>query len=1250
MNSLKQHNFLVILILIFTSAVYCQNNDYPGQELARPFLKYYSPKTYKAASENWCIIRDKRGVMYFGNQDCILEFDGNTWRKIETPYSSDVRTMAMDKDGKIYLCAFHDFGYLQPDSIGQLKFVSLKNHLPDKYKNTGEIWDVNVNSEGVYFKTADKVFRWNGKSFSIWDSVFSFRLYKIDDNMYVRNQGKGIMQIKGDSIYVIPGGEYFKSIGVFNMLPFPGKNSNGKNQILITTNSRGLFLYDGVMVSQFKTEADSFFYNNQVYNACILYNGIIAVTTQRGGAAIIDREGHLIKILNENSGLATNTIYNVYPDKQGGLWLATNDGIIHTDVISPLSFIPAAGILKNQVYSILHFKNTLYVCNDLGVLYLKNGSSTFKLVEGSNKPAYEIFNYNGLILTVTNQGAAIIDNDKLRYQLGSANFETILPSKIFPDLLYAGATDGCYLIKIKKNKIPIVKLFTDKFHNVSNIVEDQDSTLWIKSYGQPVIHITSKINGFEKGFGDSLTMVDYKDVKGLPGNKWNLYSIQGRMMLATDKGIFKFDRKLKSFVADSILGREFVSSENTISSMIESNKGGYWILANTQFGPQLGKAILQKNGRYEWNPDPVFQRADLSTVKYIYADYDSVLDKESLWLSNDEGLIHYEPSITKNIDSGFSVLIRSVTVANDSLIYGGDPNNKDKDYKIIIPFSKNDIRFEFSATSYDKPESNLYQYILEGADDKWSNWRNETKKDYTNLSGGTYIFRVRAKNIYGIISNEAVFSFKVLPPWYFSWWAIAAYVLFILFGIYLTDRIMRARIIRKEQDKAKLREADLIKKQAEELETVDKLVRVVNNAEDIDTLFNSLLVQTVSFIPKAEKAAVFLLDHNDNKFHVAFTLGYNIKALNSISVSPEELKKRYTENSEEIEKGIYIISNTENLYGDEKFSGINKAASMLVMAVEWENKLEAYVVFDSFADKDSFDPSTARILNRFREHAVSAILKAQSIKTLQKKNEEIIKTQEQLVTQQKLASLGALTAGIAHEIKNPLNFVNNFAELSNDLLDEMETEFENDNKEEGRKIFKDLKLNLEKINQHGKRADSIVKGMLLHSRGSTGEKAPTDINDLLDQYVNLAYHGMRARDKAFNITIEKDYDETLEKINLVPQDISRVFLNLINNAYYAAYERKKNSSDNNFSPTLKVLTKNLNGKVEIRIADNGNGIPKDIIDKIFQPFFTTKPTGEGTGLGLSLSYDIITKVHGGEIKFESEAGEFTEFILILPKT
>jgi signal transduction histidine kinase len=244
-----------------------------------------------------------------------------------------------------------------------------------------------------------------------------------------------------------------------------------------------------------------------------------------------------------------------------------------------------------------------------------------------------------------------------------------------------------------------------------------------------------------------------------------------------------------------------------------------------------------------------------------------------------------------------------------------------------------------------------------------------------------------------------------------------------------------------------------------------------------------------------------------------------------------------------------------------------------------------------------------------------------------------------------MASLGELTAGIAHEIQNPLNFVNNFSEVNKELLAEMRDEIEKGNLEGVKLIANDLIDNEEKINHHGKRADAIVKGMLQHSRSSSGIKEPTDINALTDEYLRLAYHGLRAKDKSFNATMKTDFDESIGSINIVPQDIGRVVLNLLTNAFYAVNEKKKQQPEG-YEPTVSIRTKKVTGKVEIRVADNGNGIPQKVLDKIFQPFFTTKPTGQGTGLGLSLAYDII-KAHGGELKVETKEGEGSEFIIQL---
>lgn len=290
------------------------------------------------------------------------------------------------------------------------------------------------------------------------------------------------------------------------------------------------------------------------------------------------------------------------------------------------------------------------------------------------------------------------------------------------------------------------------------------------------------------------------------------------------------------------------------------------------------------------------------------------------------------------------------------------------------------------------------------------------------------------------------------------------------------------------------------------------------------------------------------------------------------------------------------------------------------------------------------------------DHARQEIKKANA--SLEEKNtelnstlEHLQETQAQLIQSEKMASLGQLTAGIAHEIQNPLNFVNNFSEINTELITEMIEEIEKGNYDDVKAIAQDIAGNESKINHHGKRADGIVKGMLQHSRTSSGQKEPTDINVLADEYLRLAYHGLRAKDKSFNATLKTDFDESIGKLNVIAQDIGRVILNLITNAFYVVAEKntfvKSEGNSSSYSPTVSVSTKRNGNLVEICVEDNGNGIPQTVLDKIFQPFFTTKPTGQGTGLGLSLSYDII-KAHNGTLNVETKEGEGTKFKIQLP--
>lgn len=342
-----------------------------------------------------------------------------------------------------------------------------------------------------------------------------------------------------------------------------------------------------------------------------------------------------------------------------------------------------------------------------------------------------------------------------------------------------------------------------------------------------------------------------------------------------------------------------------------------------------------------------------------------------------------------------------------------------------------------------------------------------------------------------------------------------------------------------------------------------------------------------------------------------------------------------------------------------------RKATELTMNYEYEKRQEAQRIEQKQKDARSKERQIALMIGLGLTLILTIVAftayrnkqKANNVLRLQKLEIErtlnrLEATQKQLIQSEKMASLGELTAGIAHEIQNPLNFVNNFSEVSTELLDEMKQVIGKGDIEEIKSIADDVKQNLEKILHHGKRADGIVKGMLQHSRVSSGQKEPTDINALADEYLRLAYHGLRAKDKSFNATMKTDFDTNTGLVKIAPQDIGRVILNLLTNAFYAVNEKKKSTfterQEINYEPTVFVGTKKEKDMVEITIRDNGNGIPEKIRDKIFQPFFTTKPTGQGTGLGLSLSYDIVTNGHGGELKMDTKQGVGTTFTISIP--
>jgi signal transduction histidine kinase len=477
---------------------------------------------------------------------------------------------------------------------------------------------------------------------------------------------------------------------------------------------------------------------------------------------------------------------------------------------------------------------------------------------------------------------------------------------------------------------------------------------------------------------------------------------------------------------------------------------------------------------------------------------------------------------------------------------------------------------------------------------------------------------------------------------------------FILWRGYLI-RTKQTRLIEKQNGELKSA-LDIVNSQKNDVEQLSQLGRDITSSLSIENIIQTIYKNVNTLMD----ATVFTIGlHKPKEGLLEFPAAiekYQLLSPFSVPLSDEKHLAAWCFNH----RKEVIINNcgTENgKYVGQLTTSVTKESpkSVLYLPLWHQNKTIGVISAQSF-NKNAYSDYHVNMLRNLAAYSAIALVNAHAYRQVNELLTNLKTTQEKLVTQSKLAALGALTAGIAHEIKNPLNFVNNFAELTGGLVSDLRQEIEKNrhkldpvavtNIDE---ILDTIQQNTGKINEHGKRADSIVRSMLQHSRGKAGDRQPTDINAMLEEDINLAYHGMRALDSSFNIKIEKDLDQSIGKLEVVPQDVSRVFLNIISNGCYEAH-RKKLNADSSFSPMLKVISRNRSNDVEIRIRDNGNGIPKEVRDKMFTPFFTTKPAGLGTGLGLSISYETIVHAHHGELYFETEEGEYTEFVIKLPRT
>jgi ligand-binding sensor domain-containing protein/signal transduction histidine kinase len=1077
----------------------------------------------------WCILQDRDGNLWFGT-------DGNGVSK----YDGKIFKNYTEKDGLA-----NDVVYsMKQDRQGNIWFGTLKGGV-SKY-------DARLN---------DSVGQ--GKRFTNYTTASGLAGNAVSDiiedkegNMWFATLGGGLSRYNARLNDSVGQGKIFTNFNTANGLSVDTVRcicQDKKGNIWFGAAGGYLNKFDGNKFS-FYTKADEPG-NNEISAIIEDSDGNIWAATRGGGAIKFD--GKRFTSYTTAQGLVSNNVRCITEDDKGDLWFGTfGGGVSRYEGKSFSNYTVAQGLPANVVYSISEDSTgSLWMGTFGGGICKYNGKAFtyYNLPPGiGNKLVYSTaVDHKGNLWFGSFEGGVVKFNGKTftnyTTQQGLAGNIVFCIKEDRAGNLWFGTSGGGVSKFDGKSFTNYTKTQGLPDNEIFCITEDNKGNLWFGSSGAGISKFDGESFtniGTAEGLPDNLVWAITED-KG--GNLWvgtqQGLSVMPQNKLAALQNIAAADTSISAPLFENFTSADGLP-DNFITQVITANDNKLYIGTNLGICEMIPGGLPGDSAKH-WHAGKIFNSGTGFPVKDVNAGMGAML-KDSrgiIWIgtgSDKTGLVRFDPRMQVNHSQKPPVIvIQSIKINQENLVWsdlnGGDSmqagqanipaphiaeelntfgrilsdaerNSLRKRFadisfrgisnwyplpeKLVLSHDKNSISFDFNAIETGKNNLVTYQYMLEGYDKQWSPASHETSATFGNIFEGTYTFLVKAKAAGNSWTDPVKYTFRVLPPWWRTWWMFLLYAVTLVSVIVLIFRWNNKRIISQKH----------------------------------------VLEQKV--------------------------------ALATAEIRQEK----------------------EN--------------------VEAQKKL------------------------------VEGTLK------------DLKSTQAQLIQAEKMASLGELTAGIAHEIQNPLNFVNNFSELSRDLIKEMNDELARGELEEARFIAADIEQNLEKIHHHGKRAESIVSGMLEHSRTSSGQKVPTDINKLTDEFLRLAYHGIRAKNKKFSSGIHTDFDPSLEKIDIIPQDMGRVILNLVTNAFHAVGERA-NEDIEGYKPEVSASTRRLTDSVELIIRDNGNGIPDRIRGKIFQPFFTTKPTGQGTGLGLSLSYDIV-KAHGGEIVVETNAGTGTSFKVIIP--
>lgn len=1174
----------------------------------------YTPKVYGANPQNWALAQDARGVMYFGNTEGVLEFDGVFWRLIRLTYGSAARSLAVDARGRIYVGGRGVFGYLEPDAHGSTHFVPLE--VPKADSTFLDVWNVVPTSAGVYFGTDYKIFfRSNSGQIKVWQSQKRFgRIFAAYGELFVAIVDNGLRRLEGDDFVAGPRGDSSLLGARLNFAP-------GEHPLL--AGRQALYNFSLSEIVPFANHASEYIQQNEVYSIKQLSTGDIAVGTRTGGLVLLNRQGDLERIIRKESGLASDWVTAIYEDPQHAIWLATDNGLVR--FATGLSTFGEPQGIQGPVICEARFAGTLYAGTTKGLFRMRASSGaepTFEEIKDLHDQVFvlaahggELFagGEHGLYVVAGGKAKAMPDTNGVVYDLSSSRRD--------PGILYSAGEGGVRRWQRVGHAWKSAEPVGVKGQEFRSVVEDSDGTVW-STNSLSIWHINFSSDRVQEFKSSDSTLSRFKSA----------YLFRGHVVFATDKGLLQFSEKTGRFESDNELGPQYADGSRDVFLVGEA-AGNVWVTGN-------GYHHLLENTVQGFRPfaAPLVQ-ANVDELYTIFLDLDG-----TCWASAESGILYrLEKLDLKELRRPVPTLLRRVSaIGRKEAFYEGDlplPSAP------LLQSRDDALRFEFAAPFYDAPAALEYQFQLDGNDKKWSDWTKETHKEYTNLSEGEYRFHVRVRDPHGTLGGETVFSFTIPPPWYRSWMAYALYAA-LLYWAFRFWRLLR------ERERSRLREMELRAEtaaaQAQVLQAENDRKRNVEILSEIGKEitasldFDTIILRLHERVNRIVDAGIFgvglyhpeknLIEYRlvteNGKRCAPYTRDTRDK--NQFAVWCIDNRKPLLINDAAVEYGKYISAYEPERLSLEDGTPAQPPASMIYLPLVAQDRVLGVLRIQSFK-KNTYPEQHFSLLESLAAYTTIALVNARLFEEVR---------QARAAAEQADEAKSSFLSTVSHELRTPLTSVLGFAKIIRRRLDERLFPLIPENDKKILQTKRQVMENLDVVVSEGERLTKLINDVLDLAKIQAGKISWNMATVSVSAVIDRAIAATSLLFEAKKLTLSRNFEPDLPTITGDSDRLIQVVINLISNAV--------KFTD---TGTVTCAASLGDGELVLSVTDCGIGIRPEDQPKVFEKFkqvgdtLTDKP--EGTGLGLPISKEIVEH-HGGRMWVESEIGKGSTFFFTLP--